>query len=186
MTATAANITVPARAHVYLAPKGTAAPADATTALATAWKDVGYFTTDSLDVTSDPKFEDVNSAQSDFPVRKFQTSDGGKISVDLQEWSTASFVAVYGGGTVTVASGVSVFTPPVVGTRQEVSAIIEIIDNAKHYRFIYPRVFQEEGVPLSLHKSKEATLALRLSILASDGVAPFTMITDDPSFVAST
>lgn len=178
------NITTAARTHVYIAPTGTAAPADAVVALAAGWQNVGYTTSDSLSFATAPEFQDVESAQSDYPTRKIQTKDNGSISVDLQEWNTASFKAVYGGGTVTVTSGVGKFVPPRIGERTEVAAIVEVVDGSKHYRYVVPRCFQEEGVQSDLHKGKEATLPLRLSILGDDGVDAWYLLTDDPAFVA--
>lgn len=180
-----AAIVVAGRTHVYVAPKATAAPVDATTAMGAGWANLGYTTADSLSFSTSPEFENVESAQSDYPVRKFQTKDGGKVSVDLQEWTTASFQAVFGGGTVTVTSGKAKYVPPRIGQRVEVSCVIEVIDGGKHYRYVIPRCFQEEGVQSDLHKGKETTLPLRFDILGDDGVDAWYLLTDDPAFVAS-
>ena len=56
-------------------------------ALDAAWVNVGHTTPDSLAFATEPEFEDVQSAQSDYPIRRFQTSESGSVSVDLLEWS---------------------------------------------------------------------------------------------------
>jgi hypothetical protein len=181
------RIVVAQMARVYLAPVGTAAPVDATTALAAAWKEVGYFTPDSLGWSTDPSFEEVRSHQSNYPTRKFQTEDAATAEVDLQEWSSANFRSVYGGGTVTEITPAMTppqykFSPPAIGGRESVAAVIEIIDGSKHYRRVIPRCEQGEGVEQTFEKTSESTLPLRLSVLGADIGDPWYDLTDDPAF----
>lgn len=188
MAGDATRITIAQMARVYLAPVGTIAPDGPVAVLDAAWKDVGLFTPDSLEWATDPNFEQVNSHQSNYPTRRFQTSDAATAQVDLQEWSGDNFKAVYGGGTVTqvTPSGGGApyykFSPPAIGARTNVAAIIEIIDGTKHYRRIIPKCMQTEGVTQQFHKTSESTLPLRLSILGSDVGDPWYDVTDDPAF----
>jgi hypothetical protein len=179
----AANILVPQQARVWLSPVGTSAPADPVIAPAAAWKDVGYFTPDSLGWSTDPTFEEVRSHQSSYPTRRFQTEDSASLEVDLQEWTVDAFKAVYGGGTFADVPGPPPhfkFTPPAIGGRTETAVIIEIIDGTKHWRRIIPRAFQVEGVEQSFSKTAESTLPLRLAVLGSDSADPFYDISDIP------
>ncbi len=172
-------------ARLYLAPVGTAAPADPVVAPAVAWKEVGYFTPDSLAFNTDLDFEEIRSHQSDYPTRRFQTEASATIEVDLQEWSKANLLAVYGGGTITTITGPPLhykFSPPAVGGRTQTAAMVEIIDGTKHYRWIVPKAEQTEGVEVSMEKTSAATLPLRLSIVASDVGDPYYLLTDDPAF----
>lgn len=167
------RIVVAQMARVYLAAVGTPAPVDATTAIATPWREVGLFTPDSLGWKTDPQFQEVRSHQSAYPTRKFQTTDAGTAEVDLQEWSGPNFIAVYGGGTITeilpsLTPKQWKFSPPAVGGRSDVAALIEIIDGAKHYRRVIPRCQQDQGVTQTFDRSKESLLPLRLTILGSD------------------
>jgi hypothetical protein len=185
-----ARILVPQMARVWLAPVGTAAPADPIITPAAAWKDVGFFTPDSLQWATDPNFETVTSHQSNYPTRRFQTTDSATVQVNLQEWSVDNFKAVYGGGTFTEVAAVvgppaSIvhykFAPPAIGGRTQTAAMIEIIDGTKHYRTIIPKCEQTEGVELGYDKTNEVTLPLRLSIIGSDVGDPWYMLTDDPA-----
>lgn len=161
-------------------------------AMPTGWRDVGYFTPDSLGWTTDPSFEQVDSHQSNYPTRRFQTADAATGEVDLQEWSGDNFMAVYGGGTVTEVAANPTgtpptilhykFVPPKVGGRSNVSACIEIIDGLKHYRRIIPLCTQNEGVAQTFEKASESTLPLRLAVLGSDIGDPFYDLTDDEAF----
>jgi hypothetical protein len=190
------RIVVAQLARVYLAPitydvSGVptyqTAPVNASSALGAGWTEVGFFTPDSLKWATEPTFETVNSHQSRFPTRRFQTQDDATIEVDLQEWSGDNFRYVYGGGTVTsLGGGVFKFTPPAVGSRLEVSVVIEIIDGVKKYRRVIPRAQQVEGVEQSYGNVSESILPLRLAILGQDGVDPFyDLIEGDPAFTST-
>ncbi len=182
------EIVIPQLSRIWLAPVGTAAPADATVAMPAGWHTVGLFTEDSLKFNSEPNFEQVRSAQSAYPTRTFQTTDAATVEVDLQQWSGKNFKAVYGGGSITAItpSGGGAkhfkFSPPRIGGRTEIAACIEIIDGGKHYRYIIPRAMQMEGVSKDLAKTKESVLPLRLAVQGGDDTDAWYLITDDPAF----
>jgi hypothetical protein len=185
MATDASRIVVAQLARVYLAPVGTAAPADPIIALADPWREVGLFTPDSLGWSTDPTFEEVRSHQSNYPTRRFQTEDAATVEVDLQEWSGENFKAVYGGGTITSVTGPPThykYVPPAIGGRSEVACIIEIADGSKHYRRIIPRCQQVEGAAQTFEKSSESTLPLRLSVMGADVGDAWYDLTDDPAF----
>lgn len=176
----------PSRAYTYLGEPGTVAPVDAAVDLDPDWVYVGYTTPDSLSFNTEPEFAEVQSHQSDFPTKRMQTSESATVSVDLQQWNAGNIVAVYGGGAVvevgTTGTGNFKFTPPRLGGRAEKSAIVEVVDGTKHYRWIFPRVMQIEGVSAELQKGQEARLPLRLAVLGDDSADPFYLLTDDPAF----
>lgn len=181
------RIVVAQMARVYLAPVGTAAPADATIALDEDWREVGYFTPDSLGWSTDPSFEEVRSHQSAYPTRRFQTEDTATMEVDLQEWSEGNFKAVYGGGTVTEIMPTMTpkqfkFSPPAIGGRGQVAAVVEIVDGAKHYRRIIPVCEQSEGVEQSFERTSESTLPLRLTVIGADVGDSWYDLTNDQAF----
>ncbi|MDH6628660.1 hypothetical protein M2271_006493 [Streptomyces sp. LBL] len=183
------QIVIPSITRLYLAPVGATAPDDATVAMPAALRSVGLTTEDSLKFNSEPNFEQVKSAQSSYPTRTFQTSDAATIEVDLQQWSGANFRSVYGGGEIAeiTPSGGGTgkhykFTPPRIGSRTEVMAVIEVIDGGKHYRYVIPRCMQMEGVSKDLAKTKEAVLPLRLAVQGGDDLDAWYVLTDDPAF----
>lgn len=174
-------------ARVYLATVGTPAPANATVIMPPAWREVGFFTPDSLSFATDATFEQVRSHQSLFPTRQFQTEESGTVEVDLQEWSADNFQAVYGGGQVVEITPALTppqyrFTPPKAGGRTSVAACVELIDGEKKYRRMIPRVMQMAGVEQSFSRTAESILPLRLTILGSDLADPFYDLTNDPAF----
>jgi hypothetical protein len=178
------RILVAQMARVYLAPVGTAAPADPIVAPDPAWVEVGYFTPDSLAFNTDLDFEEIRSHQADYPTRRFQTEASATIEVDLQEWSGDNLKAVYGGGTITEVAGPPVhykYSPPVIGGRTQTACMIEVIDGPKHYRTIVPICEQNEGVEVSLERTDAATLPLRLAVVGSDIGDPWLILSDDPA-----
>ncbi|MET8696966.1 hypothetical protein ABZV65_31000 [Streptomyces bauhiniae] len=183
-----AETVVPTITRVYLAPVGTVAPTDATSAMDPALRDVGHTTEDSLKFNEEVNFEQIKSAQSLSPIRTFQTSEAGTVEVDLQQWSGPNFRAVYGGGTITEITPAGggpkhyKFAPPRIGGRGEVMAVVEVIDGGKHYRYVMPRCMQMEGVSKDLGQGKAAVLPLRLAIQGGDDLDNWYMITDDPAF----
>ncbi|WP_329317375.1 hypothetical protein OG723_44180 (plasmid) [Streptomyces sp. NBC_01278] len=187
------QIVVPARTRIWLAPIGTTAPTDATVAMPAGWYSVGLTTEDSLKFNEEPNFEQVKSAQTDFPSRTFQTSDSATIEVDLQQWNSRNFQAVFGGGTITEItptggqSGAKhyKFAPPRIGGRSEIAGCIEVIDGAKAYRYIIPRAMQMEGVQTDLQKAKEAVLPLRLAVQGGDDADAWYLLTNDPAFATA-
>lgn len=180
-----AEFVVAARTYLYLAPKGTAAPTTVGEP-PEPWRNVGYTTPDNCQFATEPQFTDIMSAQSDYPTSRIQTGDAAKIAMVLQQWNGENFKAVYGGGTIaeegTAGSGVYKFTPPKLGERQEVTAILRTVFGTKEYLWIATKVFQGEGVPLDLNKTQESRLPLSLAILGSDTTDPWYLLTNDDAF----
>lgn len=179
------QIVVPGRTEVWLGTVGSTAPTTPTATPGTGWFDVGLTTKDSLSFSEEPEFQDVESAQSDYPTRTFQTKSGATVSVDLQQWNANNFTAAYGGGSVAAvvgSPGVYKFTPPALGARAEKACLIKVTDGTKHYLYVIPRVMQKEGVTQDLNRGGEAKLPLKLSILGGDTGDPWYVITDDPAF----
>lgn len=175
---------VAARTYLYLAPKGTVAPTTVGVP-PDPWRNVGYTTPDACQFATEPQFTDIMSAQSDFATGRIQTGDAAKIAMVLQQWNGENFRAVYGGGTITSVAGTPAvfrFEPPALGERQEVAAILRTVFGTKEYLWIVAKAFQGEGVPLDLNKTQESRLPLSLTVLGSDEVKPWYMLTSDPAF----
>jgi len=181
----AQQILVPSRIALWLGAVGSVFPTTATEAPAAAFKHVGHTTEDSLNFETSPEFDQFRSAQSDYPVLDFQTSDGASLQIDMAQWNTRNLTAAFGGGTVEAvegSTGTYKFTPPRIGGREELAAIVDVTMGAKHYRFCYFRCSQNEGVSLGINKGAASILPLRLNILGNDEGDPFIMLTDDPAF----
>lgn len=191
MSTVASRIFIPGRARVYLGPVGTPQPTDPNGVYDPALTEVGYFSQDSLKFTTAPTFEVVRAHQSDFPVRRYQTEDDATIECDLQEWSATSFQSVFGGGSVTqVTTGIWKYSPPALGGRTEIMAVVKATDGvvsggatARTYAFVIPRALQIQGIDTALNKTTNAILPLRLSVLGADtGDSWYMLTSDDPAW----
>ena len=174
------EILTPSRTEVFLAPVGTAAPTALDTILPI-WINVGFTTADSLTFETTPTWEDVNAAQSDYPVKQVQTADGAAFQVDLQQWNRKNFQTVYGGGTfeeIGTGTGIYKFTPPAIGEVAETAALIRVREGSKTIIWVVPKCQQTEGVSTALNKGATSTLPLRLKVLGSDGVAPWYILSN--------
>lgn len=179
MATDATRITIAQMARVYLAPTGSIAPADESVSLDAAWREVGLFTPDSLRFTDDPAFEAVNSHQSAYPTRRFQTASAASFQVDLQEFSGKNMLGAFGGGSLTqVSSGHYKFVPPVVGGRTEVACILDVTDGTRKFRLVVPRSEATETVQFDMRRTNETTLPLRLAVVGSDVGDPWYFLTN--------
>lgn len=178
-----ANITVPGQFRMYVAPVGTAAPADSAAALGAAWVEVGYTTEDGSSFATDPAFEEVRSHQSDFPTRLLKTGDTATVGAVLQEFSRRNFEVAFGGGTITtIAAGQYRYDPPATGVSVPVAVLLEIVDGSKVYRFVVPKARNRSGVDLGLNKTSEAGLPVELTVEGAAGTSPWYVLTNDPAF----
>ena len=181
------EIMVPSRITVWLGDIGSTLPVDAVETPGSGFFDVGYTPEDSLTFATEPTFQEVKSAQSDYATRRFQVSDAASISVDLQQWNRDNYKAAMGGGTITEVTPATTpptykYVPPKVGERGEQIAIIDVADGGKHYRYVCVRTFQNEGVQSQLHKGANSVLPLRLQVLGADTGDSFYLLTDDDAF----
>lgn len=184
------QILVPSRTRVYLGEVGATVPTDPAADPGAGWFNVGHTTEDSLSFETSPEFEEFRSAQSDYAVKKFQTSDAATVQVDLAQWNARNFQAIYGGGTVTVAGAetpnVYKFTPPRIGERTELAALVHVKEGSKDYLYVFPKAAQSEGVAQALNKGATVTLPLRLDVLGGDSTDPWYLLTNDPAFAPET
>lgn len=175
---------VGSRAYIYLGLKGAVAPiaiGPADLPEDPIWRNVGFTTADSVSFNTEPQFVDIMSAQSDYKTGRIQTSDAAKLSAVMQQWNAANLIASFGGGTVTGTAGSYKFTPPRIGERNELAALLHIVNGADHYLWVCPQVFQGEGVPLELNRSKETGLPLMLDVLGSDILDAWYLLSNDES-----
>lgn len=165
----ATNIVIPGALTLYLAPVGTAAPADAVVAMPAGWVDVGYTVEDGTAFSTDPSFEDIRSHQSDYPTRTIKTGDAATVAAVMQEFSRATITAAFGGGTITSpAVGQYRYDPPGPGTNSPQAVTCEWRDGDNRYRLVIPRARARAGVELALNKTSESGLPITLS---AEGVA---------------
>lgn len=181
MSLNADAVRVAGTGEVYVAPAGTAAPADATTALPVAWNGLGITTTDGVQFNMSRDTADIDGWQAS-KIRVVTNSEPVTIEFGLMETSETTLTAAFGGGSVTVTAGDEAkFTPPQEGTNTIRAALVEFKDGNVAYRYYFPRVQVEGDVSFSLTRSDALAYSVTLGVLAAD--PKWLMLTNDPEFL---
>ena len=181
------QITVAGEFDLYVAPEGSTLPTDSSTPLDPAFVPVGLTTRDGSAFQVSPEFRNVESHQSQYPTRTFRVKVTGVIRAALQEWNDTNFVTAFGGGTVTDVSGTAGtgeyrYDPPAGSGSDVVTAVLEMVDGTKRYRFVVEACQAQSPVELPFTPDAETVLPLELSILGDGDSAPWHLLTNDPAF----
>lgn len=93
---TASNVVVAVTGAVYIAPTGSTAPTDATTALDVAYVNVGYLSEDGITEAYSVDTDEINAWQNADVVRKTVTSVEVTYQFTMIETNSASLALYYG------------------------------------------------------------------------------------------
>jgi len=91
--------------HVYIAAVGSAAPTDATTALTTAWYDVGYVTEDGVSITPAVDLGDIRAWQSVTRLKRTVNTIDIDVSFKMMQINKTILSTFFFGGTTTQQPG---------------------------------------------------------------------------------
>lgn len=186
---TSADLRVPNRGHVYVAPKGSTVPTDTTTAWDAAWVDLGY--TDEKGVTFSKKDSKtaIKAWQSISPVRYILNDRDIHLAWVMEQWNKKT-LAVYsneGLGAV-VANGAVMgeyklsFSPNPKDT--EMMCGIEWTDdvNTVTHRIFAVRGSITDTADIPLNHAGLATLGVTYQTMATDSTTDLvTLLMKDPS-----
>jgi len=172
---------------LYFAPVGTAGPVDLTTALAAAWTDSGFLSEDGVTLDPSVEFNEVAAWQSRYPIRRYEASRSFDISFAMMEMGKANFILSMGGGAM-ATTGVSpnqvhTYTPPTAGTVDERAFVVEWVDGTKKYRLHAPKGLVTDFAEINVSRTDPAMLDVTVSVLSTDGVASFTILSNDAAWI---
>lgn len=186
MASDSTQIIVASGLTVWLGAVGTTAPTDATSAPGTGWNDAGFVGEDSVNFTTNPTFVDIFAHQQATAVKVIKSRDAASLAVGLMQWNTATWEAAFGGGAVTVTSGVAKFTPPISTATTPTAALVDADDGTNHFRLVIPKCRVRSGVSLPFRRTDSSTLPVTLEVEATSAtVAAWYVYTDDvTAFVA--
>lgn len=134
MALDATQVRIASNGKILVAPVGTAAPVDTTTAFAASWVNLGYASEDGVTLTPSLDTDDIPGWQSSAPLRTIITGAGLEVGFTLMQ-SSPEVLDLYFGGT-TAAGTLEVPVSPSITER---SLAVEWIDGASVYRLIVPR-----------------------------------------------
>jgi hypothetical protein len=138
MALNAGNVLVAATGAAMIAPLGTTAPTDATSAWGAGWLDLGYLSEDGFTENPILESDEIKAWQSGAIVRKVITGSGEEFSFDTIETNLNTVTLFYPGSVITVAGSntkveihIPVATPQAFG--------FDVIDGSRRARIIVPR-----------------------------------------------
>ena len=166
----------------WFAPLGTAAPTDAKTALAAAYKDAGLITENGLSKKVSESSKDIQAFGQGAPARTLVTSSKTTFDLAFLESNLVS-LAVYNrkalGSLTADATGAIDFTEGVHQT-QKYAAVFDVIDGPNHIRMFCPSVEVTDRQDLSISAGNEISYGVTLTAYpGADGVAIHTFMVLD-------
>lgn len=179
------ELVVAADAALYVAPVGSTGPTDIATALDAAFVHLGYSSEDGIEMTPATDIAEVRAQQAMYPIRRIVTGRSLDLGLTLLQWNAETLKLAFGGGTVTTTAGPPAYytyTPPAPEDIDFRALVLEWEDGTKNYRLHVPKALVTDTSAITLARTDAAGIPLTLSVIATDGTDPFSVITDDPAF----
>lgn len=184
MALDATQVRVGLTGHLYAAPVATTMPADATTALAVAWKELGYVTEDGITIGSAANVAKIMAWQTQYEVRRMVTSRDQTFKFKLMQRNTETLKLAMGGGAVTVSGAVSTYTPPVGGTSYERAFVFEVDDGSVIDRWLCYRGVAVLSGDVVQKKDEASVFDLEVGVLADATGNTWTLLSSDVTNLA--
>lgn len=151
MVNTAQNVRVATTGAVSLAPMATALPADATTELIAAFKDVGYIGPDGVTQAIETDVTDITAWQNGDTVRKVQTSHDVTFQLVMLETNELSLKVYYADKDATAKA------VKVTGAQSPHNiVVIDVLDDKHSIRIVLPDAQVTERGEI-VYQNEEAT-----------------------------
>lgn len=174
---------------VFVAPVGTAIPADPTEEFDPAFIGLGLLSEDGIKFNRDVTVKGYGAFQFKNEVRRGVEKEELGASFSLEQWNPDNFKFAFGGGEVTeVDSGIYRYDfPSGDDALEERLLVIRWNDGGKNYQLAFERGNVTEGVEVNLKRSDMAMLPIGYKALASAGVDSIgvSLITDDAAFATA-
>lgn len=181
------EIVVGANGTIRIAPTGSTEPATISASWDAAWVDLGFSSEDGVTVKDAKTLEDIPVWQLFYPAKKIVTARDFTAAFVLRQFSGLQVELAFGGGTVTEdAPGEFRFTPPAPEIVDERAAGIEWVYGDNTYRLIIPKCVVTEDVESKIVRTAALDLPITLGVIGEDGVDPWYLLTDDPTFAEAT
>lgn len=192
MALNATEVRIGVSGNLYRAPVGTAMPTDVTTALAAAYKELGYTET-GPSMAVDVNKEQFTPWQTQMPVREQVTSQMISSTFSLWQRNADTLKLAWGGGTVTEtpvvpattpATTTRVFTPPTTATVNEGAFIFEIADGLIKDRICVPRASVSLSGDVAFAKDEVTAFEVELTFLQPASGPSWYLLTNDTALAA--
>lgn len=180
------NVRVGLNGSVYIAPKGTTAPTDLTTAWPAGWVDLGYLSDDGVEMSYSTETEDINAWQSLSPVRKVLTGVDMTLGFTAIELKTATMTLYFPSATMTdVAGTVHKLSIPAAPEPDERAIGLEWVDGDITNRLIIARGEVTDRESITFARSGAVGLGMTVSAYADTAPEIAVWLSDDPAWSAA-
>jgi hypothetical protein len=180
------NVRVALNGSVYIAPKGTTAPADLTTAWPAGWVDLGYLSDDGVEMSYSTESEDINAWQSLSPVRKVLTGVDMTLGFTAIELTTSTMTLYFPSATMTDVSGtVYKLSIPAAPSPDERAIGLEWVDGDITNRLIIARGEVTDREAITLARSGAVGLGMTVSAYADTAPEIAVWLSNDPAWSAA-
>lgn len=185
MALIASEVRVAGTGEVFVAPVGTVAPTDASTALSVDWTGLGYTTDSGVSINRSVDREGITAWQSVTPVRYVYSAAELTVSAEFIQ-SNEEILKLYLGiqsfdGLAPNLTG-EIPTIPQQDTR---AMVLQWVDGDITNRLYIPKVEVSETGDVSLSRTEATGYSLTFAAVApADGDALASWLTNDPAFAA--
>lgn len=185
MALTPGNVDVALNGRIYVAPVGTTAPVDATTAWGTDWADLGYMTDDGVEVDPSLDFTDIPVWQDLNPVRSNPKSATTTFKFTCVETSPGTVALFLPDATITQTTTLATIAVPAVPGSDFRAFGFEWNDGDKTNRICLPKGLVKDRGSLTLNRNGAAQYELTVTAYSNGTDTAYTWLSDNPSMVAS-
>lgn len=155
---------------VYVAPVGTALPANATVALNASFSSLGYIDEDGVSITPGVDVTEINMWQSATPVKTTLDTISLEVSFNMGQINQTTWGLFFFVGSWTNNFGQAKMTVPSNPGSQEKAIIIWWQDeNNDDYRLVIPRAFLKDRETLQLVRNNAQLTGVTFGALDNSG-----------------
>lgn len=173
--------------QVYVAPVGTALPANQGSALNSAFVGLGYHSEDGVSINQSIEIIRLGAWQTKSDIRRERDSETFRITFNLLQWNENSVPLAFGGGAVSEpSSGNFKFTPPAVSDAiAEKALICDVQDGPEILRFVVPRGTVVEAVDSKFTRNAFGQLPIAFeAMIPTDESPQWHLLTNISGFAA--
>lgn len=182
MALDADKIFVPGNGHLYAGPVGTTAPTDATTALNSAFVEMGYITEDGTSTTPSTDTQTIRGWQSIYALRYAIVGRDLRIALSLMEVNKDTVGVWSQGGVTTGGPTAWKVVPPTAETVDARAWVMEGIDGSRTYRFYVPSGLVLDSGEWKWSRTGAAVLPITLGLTASGAGNGWELYVSDAEF----
>lgn len=181
----ATQVRVGADGQVYVAPEGTAQPANQDSVLNAAFGSaLGYVSEDGVAASDGHTTVDIGAWQSFYAVRTVVSAREFTIGFKLLQWRGTNLRLAFGGATVTGAYPNLRLSPPGPGVLDVRVCVVDWQDGGYKYRLVVPRCQLSDNTAFNLRRTEDAGLTIGLKVLAPVSGDPWYLLSNDNSLLS--